>query len=49
MIWPTRRVRRDDRYVTPAARRQGRGTGESAVDTGTDLWQELDEGRDPTG
>lgn len=49
MIWPARRVKRDDRYVTPAARRQDRGTGESAVDTGTDLWQELDEGRDPTG
>ncbi|WP_216694241.1 TIGR02234 family membrane protein [Dietzia psychralcaliphila] len=49
MIWPTRKVRRDDRYVTPAARREATEPGEVTADTGRDLWQELDDGRDPTG
>ncbi|MFN3601674.1 MAG: TIGR02234 family membrane protein [Dietzia sp.] len=49
MIWPTRKVRRDDRYVTPAARRGDPEPGEATADAGRDLWQELDDGRDPTG
>jgi uncharacterized membrane protein (TIGR02234 family) len=49
MLWPARRVQRDDRYVTPAARRGAAESGEAAPDTGRDLWQELDDGRDPTG
>ncbi|GAA1052629.1 MULTISPECIES: TIGR02234 family membrane protein [Dietzia] len=49
MIWPTRRVQRDDRYVTPGARRGDPEAGEDTGDTGRDLWQELDDGRDPTG
>lgn len=59
VVAPARRVRRDDRYVTPAARRQGRAAGDtgtgagsgsrSETDTDRDLWQELDDGRDPTG
>nr|WP_187702665.1 TIGR02234 family membrane protein [Dietzia sp. SLG310A2-38A2] len=48
MIWPARKVRRDDLYVTPAARRADPPSGEATVDTGRDLWQELDDGRDPT-
>ena len=47
---PARPVRRDDRYVTPAARREGAATGPATEDdAGRDLWQELDDGRDPTG
>ncbi|WP_314038676.1 TIGR02234 family membrane protein [Dietzia sp. CH92] len=63
---PALPVRRDDRYVTPAARRgeaaaggadRGRDdddvnagpNGDPDADTGRDLWQELDDGRDPTG
>lgn len=66
---PARAVRRDDRYVTPSARRAGgaagggpaatapEGAGRDAggahaatpeADTGRGLWEELDEGRDPT-
>lgn len=47
---PARPVRRDDRYVTPAARRDGAATGsDPEEDAGRGLWQELDDGRDPTG
>lgn len=47
---PARPVRRDDRYVTPAVRREGATAGaDPEEDTGRDLWQELDDGRDPTG
>lgn len=47
---PVRAVRRDDRYVTPAARREGAAGGtDPGEDAGRDLWQELDDGRDPTG
>lgn len=59
---PPHRVRKDDRYMTPAARRDAQkdavpAAGERAEseadsaasgDSGRDLWQELDEGRDPT-
>lgn len=46
---PARAVRRDDRYVTPAVRREGAATGgDHEDDAGRDLWQELDDGRDPT-
>lgn len=49
MVRPAAAVRRDDRYVTPAARRAEKAAadrGES--DTGRDLWQDLDDGNDPT-
>ncbi|MBB0989969.1 TIGR02234 family membrane protein, partial [Dietzia sp. SLG510A3-30A2] len=50
LVSPARPVRRDDRYVTPAARRESAATGpDSEDDAGRDLWQELDDGRDPTG
>ncbi|KAA0917426.1 TIGR02234 family membrane protein [Dietzia sp. ANT_WB102] len=50
LAWPARPVRRDDRYVTPAARREGAAVGpDPGKDDGRDLWQELDDGRDPTG
>ena len=65
MVRPAPRIGGDDRYVTPAVRREnarddavpdvdsGAGREASAggapVDAGRDLWQELDEGRDPTG
>ena len=50
LVSPARPVRRDDRYVTPAARREGAATGpDTEDDAGRDLWQELDDGRDPTG
>ncbi|MET3859755.1 putative membrane protein (TIGR02234 family) [Dietzia sp. 2505] len=49
LIWPARRVQRDDRYVTPGARRADPESGGETADTGRDLWQELDDGRDPTG
>lgn len=45
---PASRVRRDDRYVTPAARREVSPTGTEDPDAGRDLWRELDDGRDPT-
>jgi uncharacterized membrane protein (TIGR02234 family) len=49
LLWPARRVPRDDRYVTPAARRGAPESGGARSDDGRDLWQELDDGRDPTG
>ena len=50
IVRPARKVQRDDRYVTPAARREQPEPGDAATaDTGRDLWQELDDGRDPTG
>lgn len=49
IVWPARTVRRDDRYVTPAARRAEAAAGETEADTGRGLWEELDDGRDPTG
>lgn len=63
IVRPAHRVRGDDRYVTPAARRDVRAEtspepghratsgadGATPGDSGRDLWQELDEGRDPTG
>ena len=51
MACPARAVARDERYVTPAARREesAAGHGGDTGDIGRDLWQELDEGRDPTG
>lgn len=49
MVWPARPVVRDDRYVTPAARREETSTAEAEGDEGRDLWRELDDGRDPTG
>lgn len=49
LLWPARQVPRDQRYVTPAARRGDPGPGESTADDGRDLWRELDDGRDPTG
>lgn len=49
VVVPTRRVTRDTRYETPAARREGAADGEGTADTDRDLWQELDDGRDPTG
>src|SRR5690606_6166834 len=49
MIRPAHALRRDDRYVTPAARREeAAGTPEGEADTGRDLWEDLDDGRDPT-
>lgn len=48
VVWPTRRVQRDDRYVTPAARRSEPAPGDDTADDGRDLWRELDDGRDPT-
>lgn len=49
ILRPARAVSRDDRYVTPAARRQDAATTvESDPDSGRDLWQDLDDGRDPT-
>lgn len=50
MVWPARKVRGDDRYETPVARR-GEPAAPGSVDdpdTGRDLWKELDDGRDPT-
>ena len=49
VLWPMRRVQRDDRYVTPAARRGDPEPGGATPDADRDLWQELDDGRDPTG
>lgn len=49
MIRPARPVDRDDRYVTPAARREEAAVAEGENDEGRDLWRELDDGRDPTG
>lgn len=49
MVRPAHAVRRDDRYITPAARRAEKAAadpGES--DAGRDLWQDLDDGNDPT-
>ncbi len=48
VVWPARTERRDDRYVTPAARRAEASAGETESDTGRGLWEELDDGRDPT-
>lgn len=49
MVRPSRAVRRDDRYVTPAVRREEAATAvERDPDSGRDLWQDLDEGIDPT-
>lgn len=48
MIRPARAVRRDDRYVTPAARQEAAGDAEVGGESGRDLWQDLDDGRDPT-
>lgn len=62
VVRPAHRVRKDDRYVTPAARREAQtaavpASGDRATtgaattpsgDSGRELWQELDEGRDPT-
>ena len=49
MARPARAVQRDDRYVTPAARREEAAAAGGDGDAGRDLWQELDDGRDPTG
>ncbi|MFL0580243.1 TIGR02234 family membrane protein [Dietzia sp. 179-F 9C3 NHS] len=46
IAWPARAARRDDRYVTPSTRRGEAGAGDAG--TGRGLWEELDEGRDPT-
>lgn len=49
MVRPAHAVRRDDRYVTPAARREeAAGAAEADQDSGRDLWQDLDDGHDPT-
>ena len=49
MIRPAHAVRRDDRYVTPAARRaEATGSVDGERESDRDLWQELDDGRDPT-
>lgn len=67
VVRPAHRVRKDDVYLTPAARRAAQaeaapgapgeesgkqGTTRVATtpsgDNGRELWQELDEGRDPT-
>lgn len=49
MLWPAHALRRDDRYVTPAARRAEKAAaGERETDAGRDLWQDLDDGNDPT-
>lgn len=49
MVRPARAVQRDDRYVTPAARREETSAASGGdTDSGRDLWQDLDEGRDPT-
>lgn len=51
-VRPARAGRRDDRYVTPSARRAGpAATDDPAAaepDTGRGFWEDLDEGRDPT-
>lgn len=49
MVWPARPVVRDDRYVTPAVRREEAAAAAGQDDEGRDLWRELDDGRDPTG
>lgn len=50
LLRPPRPVSRDDRYVTPAARREEPATGAGSPDGAEpDPWRELDEGRDPTG
>ena len=49
LVLPARRVQRDTRYVTPAARRGRAAAGEGGAEGDRDLWQELDDGRDPTG
>lgn len=49
IVRPARPVERDDRYVTPAARREEARTSGGEADAGRDLWRELDDGRDPTG
>lgn len=48
MIRPARPVERDDRYVTPAARRAETAAAGGENDEGRDLWRELDDGHDPT-
>lgn len=49
MVRPAAAVRRDDRYVTPAARRAEKASADGGgSDTGSDLWQDLDDGNDPT-
>lgn len=49
MIRPAHAVRRDDRYVTPGARRaEATGTVDGEQESGRDFWQDLDDGRDPT-
>lgn len=47
MIRPAHAVRRDDRYVTPAARRADTAA-DGEQEAGHDLWQALDDGQDPT-
>ena len=49
MTRPAQAVRRDDRYVTPAARREEAADAAGAEqESGRDLWQDLDDGHDPT-
>lgn len=50
VVWPARKVRGDDRYEPPVARRGEPEASDStdAPDPGRDLWKELDDGRDPT-
>lgn len=46
---PARKVQGDTRYEAPTARRgEPEASGADTADTGRDLWQELDDGRDPT-
>lgn len=49
LVRPAPAVRRGDRYVTPAARREEAAeAAETGGESGRDLWQDLDDGRDPT-
>lgn len=49
MARPARAVQQDDRYVTPAVRREESAAAGGSGDADRDLWQELDDGHDPTG